>query len=108
MQRCINTLQIERDMEKGKRLKWSAVIGVHVPMGGGAAGRGARAPAWRSHGVRPRAVTDVSVHVSYPRDGTMLGGMDGKEYGALHAAAAAAAAGYSMEPGKYPYKLFGS
>ncbi|CAH2226751.1 jg807, partial [Pararge aegeria aegeria] len=26
----------------------------------------------------------------------MLGGMDGKEYGALHAAAAAA--GYAMEP----------
>jgi hypothetical protein len=30
----------------------------------------------------------------------MLGGMDGKEYGALHAAAAAAAAGYPMEAGE--------
>lgn len=29
----------------------------------------------------------------------MLGGMDGKEYGALHAAAAAAA-GYAMETGE--------
>lgn len=28
----------------------------------------------------------------------MLGGMDGKEYGALHAAAAAA--GYAMDPGE--------
>lgn len=29
----------------------------------------------------------------------MLGGMDGKEYGALHAAAAAA--GYTMDSGQY-------
>lgn len=38
------------------------------------------------------AVWHVSVVVM------MLGGMDGKEYGALHAAAAAA--GYAMEAGK--------
>lgn len=35
----------------------------------------------------------------------MLGGMDGKEYGALHAAAAAA--GYAMEAGKFAQEVCG-
>ncbi|CAH2094940.1 unnamed protein product [Euphydryas editha] len=64
LKRCISTLRIDGETEKGKRLKWSAAIGCFAPMaaGGGAIGAGGRSFCARAHVTVARHAANVQLY----------------------------------------------